>query len=207
MANKNSSDYVTQGKPKTIGAIYCAPTGTALPKDATSDLDAKFQNVGYISSDGVTNSQSRDSSGVNAWGGDRVLNLTSSKTDEFKFSMMETMNTVPLGVFYGTDNVSGDLDTGITIKSNTTQLPSLSWVIDMVLKNNVLKRIVIPSASVTDTGDITYKDDDATVFDTTIGATPDEDGNTHYEYLVKSATSDDEDETTTETSETETTTE
>lgn len=186
-ATKNNAEYVTQGKPKTIGAIYCAPVGTPLPTDAVSALDAAFKNVGYISSDGLTNSQSRDSSGVNAWGGDRVLNLMSSKTDEFKFAMMETMNTVPLGVFYGQDNVTGTLETGITVKSNTQQLPSLSWVIDMVLKNNALKRIVIPSASVTDTGDITYKDDDATVFDTTIGATPDGDGNTHYEYIVKSA--------------------
>lgn len=56
----------------------------------------------------------------------------------------------------------------------------------MVLRNGTLKRIVIPRAKITELGDITYTDDDATGYDVTITAYPDATGNTHYEY-IKSA--------------------
>lgn len=54
----------------------------------------------------------------------------------------------------------------------------------MILKN-AIKRIVIPSASVTEVSDIVYKDSEAIGYETTIKATPDSDGQTHYEYIVK----------------------
>lgn len=46
-----------------------------------------------------------------------------------------------------------------------------------------VKRIVIPSASVSEVADIVYKDDDAVGYETTLKTTPDTDGQTHYEYI------------------------
>ena len=52
----------------------------------------------------------------------------------------------------------------------------------MILKKAV-KRIVIPCASITEIGDIVYKDDDSIGYETTLSAVPDADGITHYEYM------------------------
>ena len=44
---------VTAAKPKIGGAVYSAPLGTTLPKDATTALDKAFKALGYISEDGL----------------------------------------------------------------------------------------------------------------------------------------------------------
>lgn len=40
---------VTTGKPKVAGAVYRAPSGTALPTDASTALAAAYLDMGYIS--------------------------------------------------------------------------------------------------------------------------------------------------------------
>ncbi|MCC9682775.1 phage tail protein, partial [Streptococcus agalactiae] len=84
---------------------------------------------------------------------------------------------------YGKDNVSGDLKNGITVKSNSKALEEHCLVIEMILKNNTVKRIVIPKGKVAEVGEIKYVDNEAAGYETTVQAFPDAEGNTHYEYI------------------------
>ena len=181
----NTSTNVTAGKPKITGAVFVAPLGTTIPTDATSALDNAFECCGYISDAGVVNTNTASTTAVKAWGGDTVFDIQTEKPDQWKLTFIEHKNLAVLKTVYGSENVTGDLDTGITITANSKDLDTQIFVIDMLLRDNTAKRVVLPAAKVTSVGDITYSDSAAVGYETTLGAYPDTDGNTHYEYIIK----------------------
>lgn len=183
----NTASNVSAGKPKIGGAIYAAPVGSTLPTDATTALDAAFVCLGYISEDGLTNSNSPSSESIKAWGGDIVMNLMTEKPDNFSFTLIEALNVDVLKFVYGSANVSGTLAEGITIKANSSMPESHAIVVEMIMTDGALKRVVMPTAYISEVGDIVYKDDEAVGYETTVLCPPNAQGDTHYEYIKKSA--------------------
>ena len=176
---------VSAAKPKTGGAVYRAPLGSTLPTSATESLDSAFVSLGYISEDGLSNENSPESEDFKAWGGDIVLSTQTEKADKFGFTLIEVLNVNVLAAVYGDDNVSGALETGITVKANSDEQEECAWVVDMIMRNNAVKRIVIPDGKVSEVGEITYSDADLVGYETTVTALPDSDGQTHYEYSYR----------------------
>ena len=185
----NLASNVSAGKPKSTGAIWVAPKGTTLPESTSEALDASFSCLGYVSDAGVVNSTSLESTKIKAWGGDTVLVILSSKEDTYKFTLIEVKNLDVLKFVYGSANVSGTLETGIAITANNSQPEEVSLVIDMIMSDNTAKRVVIPTATISEVGDITYSDSDAIGYETTVDCIPDESGNMHYEYVLKTGAS------------------
>ncbi|MCC9746739.1 phage tail protein, partial [Streptococcus agalactiae] len=87
-----NSSNVTTAKPKIGGAIYTAPLGTELPKDTASELNKAFKSLGYISEDGLSNEDKRESEEIQAWGGDVVESAQKSKADKFTYALIEALN-------------------------------------------------------------------------------------------------------------------
>lgn len=174
---------VSVGKPGARGAIYRAPLGSTAPTDADTALDAAFVMLGFVSEDGLTNTNSPDSDTIKSWGGDTVLTLQTEKSDTFQFTLIESINRDVLSAVYGTANVTGSLSAGITINANSDEAEEAMWVVETVLRGGVLKRIYIPDGQINEIGDIVYKDDEAIGYELTINAMPDSSGNTHYEFM------------------------
>lgn len=178
-----TSSNVTAAKPKVGGAIYYAPIGTTLPTDAITALAQAYVELGYASEDGVTNGNSPESDVIKAWGGDTVLTLMTNREDTFSLTLIEAMKEDVLKLVYGSANVSGEFATGISVSANAKDLEDHVFVIEMILKNNAVKRVVIPNGRITEIGEVTYSDSDAVGYEITITCQADENGNMHYEYI------------------------
>lgn len=174
---------VTAGKPKTVGAIFRAPLGTTLPTDASSELATDYKNLGFVGEDGLTNTNSPESENIKAWGGQIVYTSQTEKNDEFSLTLISTLNADVLRAIYGEDNVTVDNSGNITVKATADEQAEAVYVVDMILREGALKRIVIPDGKITEIGDIVYKDDEITGYETTITCLP-SDGVTHYEYIT-----------------------
>lgn len=180
----NDSTKVSAAKPRINGAIYIAPLTATLPTDATSELTG-FESLGYVSTDGVTNTNAPSVTNIKEWGGADVLSISSDRADTWKYKLIEALNVTVLKQVYGDDNVTGTLETGITVKARNIDLPDKAIVIDMIMRDGALKRIVIAKGSVSGIDDIVYNGTDAVGYGLTITAKPDSDGVTHYEYIAR----------------------
>lgn len=183
----NTAANVTVGKPKVGGAIYVAPLGTTLPTDSSTALNAAFKCLGYVSEDGVTNSNSPESDNVKAWGGDTVLVLQTDRPDSFALTLLEGLNEDVLKTIYGSSNVTVDGSGNITVKATADEMVGHAWVFEMIMKGNRAKRTVIPNGTISELGDIVYKDDEAVGYNVTIQDVPDSTGVYHYEYIAAGA--------------------
>lgn len=179
----NTATNVSTGKPKVSGAVYRAPLGTTLPTDATTALDNAFVCLGYVSEDGLGNSNELETSEIKAWGGVVVYRSLTGLTDEFKMTLIESLNQDVLKAVYGDSNVvtlSGG-DTKVTVKAEDPV--EAVWIFDLVLRGGKAKRIVISDGAITSRDEITYNDSDAIGYGVTVSAYPDANGKTHDEYI------------------------
>lgn len=110
MAAPNSSN-VSAMKPLATGGVLVAPYGTTLPTEATPsgtvNINGSFTALGYMDQDSnVSVSEDVSSSDQNAWGGDLVLTVASTRTETFSFKAIE-QNITTWKLRFGSNNVSG----------------------------------------------------------------------------------------------------
>lgn len=179
----NNADNVAVGKPKSGGAVFVAPKGTALPTDATSTLNDAFANTGYISEDGVSNEIETDSEEIKAWGGDIVATPQTSYSEKYSMTFIEQREE-PMKIVFGAENVTSGGNGALTVKHNSVEKDEFCYVIETLIGKNKIKRTVIPRGKCIEVGEIVYKDDEAVGYETTVQALPDAEGNTSYEYTA-----------------------
>lgn len=167
------------------GAAYTAPPGTALPTDAGTALDPAFEDVGYISDDGVTESQDTDVTNIKAWQNSDVVRKVQTEHDvTYNFTMIET-NPVSLEAYYGNfaaADPGATPPTDDTVEITGEQLPRGPWVLSVLDGADVI-RVSIPDGQVTERGEITYQGEEEIGYEITITCYPDTSGVKAYKYM------------------------
>jgi hypothetical protein len=160
------------------GGVYGAPDGTTLPTDADAALDAAFDELGYVSEDGITQAINSDVTDIRAWqNGDIVRKVQTSHDLTYAMAFLET-NEHTLATYYG--DYTGDSDAG-TVEIRGTMGIRQSWVFNVV-DGDARIRLVIPDGQVTERGEISYVNGDAIMYPVTITAYPDASGVKAYLY-------------------------
>lgn len=157
-------------------------TGTPLPTDATTTINAAFKDVGTITDDGITDTTNQDSTDFFSWQGNTlVATLLGKYSKQFKLACTET-NGITLALSYAGSTLTQQ-SWGVSIAEKPIVKDIRSWVIHGISDSGKLQRIVIPQGQITDRADVTWSSQDLTVYEYTIKCFVDASGNVAYRYL------------------------
>ena len=159
------------------GAVYVGPIATASPTDSSTALDEAFLDLGYVSSDGISETIDRTTAQIRAWQkGALVREVTSEGTYSVSLTFLETNQEV-LELYFGSDITSGVLNGDPTSSGGRK-----SFVIDVV-DGAIVERTYIPLGEVTSVGERTLASGDAIGYNVTITAYADENNNTFKKFF------------------------
>lgn len=151
------------------GGVYYAPAGTALPTDATTTLNVAFDELGYITEEGVSQMIEESTTKIRAWqNGDTVREVQTAHDLMYGFTCLETNENV-LAVYYG------NYAAGV-VEVNAAPGTRGCWVFQIADGDQDI-RIVVPDGQVTDRGDISYVNGNAISYPMQITCYPDADYN------------------------------
>lgn len=182
----NATENVSAGKGVAGGYIYSAPVGTTLPTDYSTDLDAAFKVLGYLSEDGYEESLDEDSDDIVDMNGDVIDSTHSSRVESAQFTFAE-IKAETLKRQYGEDNVT-DANGMITVKHNGDSHPTFAYVLELVLKNGRRWRKVIPKGQSSELDSLQIASSELCQRAITIKYLTDDSGNTCYDYIQSTET-------------------
>lgn len=181
----NNASAVINGTPAATGGVLYAPLGTTMPGTAVTEVPAGFTAGGYVTEDGLTKSESRDTNSIKDWSGLTVKRSQTGYEATFQFAFLEYLSEHGAKVIYGSEAVTITPATDqhgkqmrVAVKGKAS--PHLSWIFDMADGDAVIK-ILVPDGQVSETGDTTFGNSDPAGRDVTLTAFPDADGVLFYE--------------------------
>lgn len=170
----------------TTGAILNAPTGTALPNEATAGtLAAAFIDSGYIGEDGLKIGTNQSSTDIKDWSGNVVRSIMSEYGHSLTWSHLE-LNERSLKNFLGDANVTvtaatATTGTKIAARFNADEMPVKSWVFK--IKDGTRRLlVVVPLGQLSERGEVTLTKTSAIQLPITLKTFPDASGNHMYWY-------------------------
>lgn len=183
----NDSTMVSLGKFKVGGYAYWAPSGTALPTDASTPLAEAFKLLGYLSEDGLTNTTDTDATEIKDANGTTVMKVITSYAESYQFALLEVLRAEAAKLRYNSDAVTGT-DKSMTIKHQMPSDEDFVLVFEIAMSGDVKDRLVIGNCTRAEFGDRQVHAGDAQVYDVTVSANDMGNGVTAIEYIGRATT-------------------
>lgn len=187
MAQNDTAD-VTNVKGVQGGYGYSATYGTTLSSAAPfEDTLTGYDNMGFISSDGIEESVDADTEEITDLNGEVIFVAKSKEKETIKITLT-SMTVESLNEFHGHSNVddSGDF---IVVEHKNTDHDQRAYLFDLLLKDGRQWRKFVPNGMVTEVGPIVLGAGKVFSREITITCSPDSDGVRVYDYIEKSASS------------------
>lgn len=155
------------------GMVLSAPVGTAAPADIAAAWPTGWNDLGLISTDGLTEAKDQTLTTINAWGYDGpVRSQVSNRVTTFRARFLET-NARTLSLYHGiplADMTSGG--TGATQSLNFTEGqtpdPLITALGIHIIDGTQVFRFIVPRAQLTDRSEVVYKGDEAVSYECTV---------------------------------------
>lgn len=158
------------------GAVYVGATAATGPTASDSTLTG-FVDLGYVSSDGITETIDRSTNQIRAWqNGALVREVTSEGTYSVTLTLIESNEDV-LALYFG-----GALVAGVLSGDPTQTGGRKSFVIDAV-DGAIVERTYIPAGEVTAVGERVLASGEAIGYNVTITAYADASNVTYKKFF------------------------
>lgn len=149
----NDTKNVSYGKFLSGGYFFLAPSGTTLPTDNTTPLDAAFLNMGFLGDDGVNFSDSSSTETAYDANGDSIATSQGEIEKTFTVTFREIKKD-SLAVLYGSANVT-DAEGKLTVHDKGPNSATYVGVFEIRLKDGRKWRRVVPQCQPGELGDQT----------------------------------------------------
>lgn len=154
------------------GIVYLGTENATLPTSTTSDpTNAGFTDLGFISEDGVTETQDASVEKIKNMAGATVRVVQTEHSLMYQFKLIESNEDV-LAAYYGADPEDG---------ISGVMGARAPWVID-VFDGDAVVRICVPDGAIIERADVMYSNGEPIAFDVTVECYPDDSGNKVYIY-------------------------
>lgn len=169
----------------TDGAVYSHEPGATItpPTNASSALDVDFEEVGAISSEGLTEATSQDATDVFIWQKNALVRrLKGNYTKTFQFAAAE-VKLFNLGLHYSKGSTVTSTTEGASVVEKPPVEDVRAWVLHGV-DGARAQRVYLPRAEITDRGDVVWSSEGITVYEWTLTAYIDAAGAVAYRYYL-----------------------
>lgn len=148
---KADTANISVGKGVAGGYMFVAPAGTTIPTDNTTDLDAKFVNMGYLGEDGISFSDSSSNDKFVDMNGDTIGTTAGEVEKSFTVKFNEVKKD-SWAVIYGKENVTDSQGVLKVVDNGPTEEEHVA-VFELLLKNGRKWRRIVPRMKLGETGD------------------------------------------------------
>lgn len=147
-----------------IGGLFRGALDVPAP-DEDFTINAAFKQLGFVSDEGIDDSENRPTKSFFAWGGDLVAKPQESYEREKTFTLWEFLNPEVAKTAYGLENVTVTPATSMTgsrlsILQTSDALEMQSWVVDayMVGGKHILDYVPLGQITKRDTQKTSHKE-------------------------------------------------